>query len=413
MNLGIKDLDKRRWIVLIAGCFINLCLGSIYVWSVFSAGMADYFTNTLGKTVTSADLAIVYTIANSVGPITMISGGWFNDKFGPRKVILIGGIMWGLGMFLSGFTTSVNGLILTYGLIGGLGLGMAYGSTISTCVKFFPDKRGLVGGITTAVYGLSSVILPPIVTVIVSKTNATTAFKIVGVVFMVLIAVSVIFLEKCPDDYTPAGFTPKKTAAVKQNMNWKEMLKTPTFYVMLLLLTCGAFTGMMITSQASSVAQHMVGLSAVAASLAVSVLALFNALGRIVAGFVSDKIGRINTLFLACILAVIGLLCLYFSGMGTVILFYIGLSIVGISYGAFMGVYPGFTADQFGPKNNSVNYGIMFIGFAIAGYFGPQIMGTTFAKTGAYQDAFMYAIIFSCVGIVFTFIYRLVAKKNK
>jgi MFS family permease len=413
MNLGIKDLDKRRWIVLIAGCFINLCLGSIYVWSVFSAGMADYFTNTLGKTVTSADLAIVYTIANSVGPITMISGGWFNDKFGPRKVILIGGIMWGLGMFLSGFTTSVNGLILTYGLIGGLGLGMAYGSTISTCVKFFPDKRGLVGGITTAVYGLSSVILPPIVTVIVAKTNATTAFKIVGVVFMVLIAVSVIFLEKCPDDYTPAGFTPKKTAAVKQNMNWKEMLKTPTFYVMLLLLTCGAFTGMMITSQASSVAQHMVGLSAVAASLAVSVLALFNALGRIVAGFVSDKIGRINTLFLACILAVIGLLCLYFSGMGTVILFYIGLSIVGISYGAFMGVYPGFTADQFGPKNNSVNYGIMFIGFAIAGYFGPQIMGTTFAKTGAYQDAFMYAIIFSCVGIVFTFIYRLVAKKNK
>jgi len=413
MNLGIKDLDKRRWIVLIAGCFINLCLGSIYVWSVFSAGMADYFTNTLGKTVTSADLAIVYTIANSVGPITMISGGWFNDKFGPRKVILIGGIMWGLGMFLSGFTTSVNGLILTYGLIGGLGLGMAYGSTISTCVKFFPDKRGLVGGITTAVYGLSSVILPPIVTVIVAKTNATTAFKIVGIVFMVLIAVSVIFLEKCPDDYTPAGFTPKKTAAVKQNMNWKEMLKTPTFYVMLLLLTCGAFTGMMITSQASSVAQHMVGLSAVAASLAVSVLALFNALGRIVAGFVSDKIGRINTLFLACILAVIGLLCLYFSGMGTVTLFYIGLSIVGISYGAFMGVYPGFTADQFGPKNNSVNYGIMFIGFAIAGYFGPQIMGQTFAKTGAYQNAFVYAIIFSVVGILFTFIYRLVAKKNK
>ena len=413
MNLGIKDLDKRRWIVLIAGCFINLCLGSIYVWSVFSAGMADYFTNTLGKTVTSADLAIVYTIANSVGPITMISGGWFNDKFGPRKVILTGGIMWGLGMFLSGFATSVNMLIVTYGLIGGLGLGMAYGSTISTCVKFFPDKRGLVGGITTAVYGMSSVILPPIVTVIVSKTNATTAFKIVGVVFMVLIAVSVIFLEKCPDDYTPVGFTPKKTAAVKQNKNWKEMLKTPTFYVMLLLLTCGAFTGMMITSQASSVAQHMVGLSAVAASLAVSVLALFNAFGRIIAGFISDKIGRINTLFLACLLAVIGLSCLYNSGIGTVILFYVGLSIVGVSYGAFMGVYPGFTADQFGPKNNSVNYGIMFIGFAIAGYFGPQIMGTTFAKTGAYQNAFMYAIVFSIVGIVFTFIYKLIAKKNK
>ena len=408
------NLDKKRWIILLAGCFINLCLGSIYAWSVFSAAMADYFNATNGGNITPGDLAIVYTIANSVGPITMISGGWFNDKFGPKKVILVGGIMWGLGMFLSGFATGVGYLIVTYGIIGGLGLGMAYGSVISTCVKFFPDKRGLIGGITTAVYGASSVILPPIVTAIVSRTDASFAFKLVGIIFIVLIAVSCMFLEQCPEGYTPAGYKVAATGTKAQivNKDWKEMLKTPVFYVMLFLLTCGAFSGMMIISQASSVAQNMIGMTAVQASLAVSLLALFNAFGRILAGYVSDKLGRINTLMIACMLGCVGGLILFNCGTGTVGLFYIGLAIVGVSFGSFMGVYPGFTADQFGPKNNSVNYGIMFIGFALAGYFGPQIMRNTYATTGAYQQAFIIALSFSVAGIIFTFLYRILAKNK-
>ncbi|MBQ7149264.1 MAG: OFA family MFS transporter [Pseudobutyrivibrio sp.] len=405
------NLDKKRWIILLAGCFINLCLGSIYAWSVFSPAMAAHLSSITGSEITPGGLAIVYTIANSVGPITMISGGWFNDKIGPKKVILVGGIMWGLGMFLSGFATSVGMLIFTYGIIGGLGLGMAYGSTISTCVKFFPDKRGLIGGITTAVYGMSSVILPPVVTKIIAGSGVTFAFKSVGIVFLVLIAVSCIFLEQCPEGYKPAGWEPAVQAggAAPKNMDWKEMLKTPVFYVMLLLLTCGAFSGMMVISQAKSVATLMIGEAT--AALAVSVLALFNAFGRIVAGSLSDKIGRINTLAVACVLGAAGLLCLFLTPDGATAQFFAGLSVVGISFGSFMGVYPGFTADQFGPKNNSVNYGIMFIGFALAGYFGPQIMAKTVASTGTYQQAFLIAACISVVGVVFTFIYRVLAKK--
>ena len=408
------NLDKKRWIILLAGCFINLCLGSIYAWSIFSSAMADYFNNSLGMNVTALDLGIVYTIANSVGPITMISGGWFNDKIGPKKVILVGGIMWGLGMFLSGFATSINFLVVTYGLIGGLGLGMAYGSTISTCVKFFPDKRGLIGGITTAVYGLGSVILPPIVTKVVASTDATFAFKAVGIAFLILIAVSCLFLEQCPEGYKPEGWEPAvaKAGVAPKNLDWKGMIKTPVFYTMLLLLTCGAFTGMMVIPMASPIAQNMVGMTPAAAAAAVSVLALFNAFGRIVAGTLSDKIGRINTLTLACVLGGAGLLCLYFTGTGSVAQFYVGLSVVGVSFGSFMGVYPGFTADQFGPKNNSVNYGIMFIGFALAGYFGPMIMKNTVAKYGVYQRAFLIACVFSVVGVIFTIIYRALNKKS-
>lgn len=151
------NLTKKRWIYLVLCCLINLCLGSIYAWSVFATPMAEHLTQFAHHTLTTGDLAIVYTIANAVGPITMISGGFFNDKFGPKAVIFTGGLMFGLGLIASGFVHSVGMLVLTYGIISGLGLGMAYGSTISTAVKFFQDKRGLIGGITTGIYGLSSV----------------------------------------------------------------------------------------------------------------------------------------------------------------------------------------------------------------------------------------------------------------
>ena len=218
--------------------------------------MAEFLSTRNGVALTTADLAIVYTIANSVGPITMITGGSFNDKFGPKKVILTGGLMVGIGMIASGFATSVGALIVTYGLIFGLGLGMTYGTAVSTCMKFFPDKRGLIGGITTAIYGLGSVILPPIVTEIVAVTDAAAAFKIVGVAFLIIICGCSFFMEQCPADFVPDGWTPPAVAAGNKagNKNWKEMLKTPVFYVMLLLFTCGAFSGMMVISQASAVA---------------------------------------------------------------------------------------------------------------------------------------------------------------
>ena len=409
------DYNKKRWFILAACCLVNLCLGSIYAWSVFALPMAEHLSAITGKTLTAGDLAIVYTIANSVGPITMISGGWFNDKFGPRKVIMAGGILFSTGMILSGFARSIPFLILTYGLIGGLGLGMAYGCTISSCVKFFPDKRGFIGGITTAVYGFSSVLIPPIVTLIVGAFDVQTAFFGIGAVFLVIITACSFLVTKCPDDFVPEGWSAPavkasdKSAAEK---DWKGMLTQPVFYVMITLLTCGAFCGMMIISQASAVAQNMVGMTAMAASTAVSVLAAFNAAGRILAGSLSDKIGRINTLMTSCIVSIAGLMLLYITGAGEYLKFYAGIALTGICFGAFMGVYPGFTADQFGAKNNSVNYGIMFTGFAAAGYFGPTVMRNIYAARGVYQPAFLVACGLNIAGIILTFVYRGMTKKD-
>lgn len=408
------NLTKKRWLILAVCCIANLCLGSIYTWSVFATPMAEHLSNITGQTMTSANLAIVYTIANSVGPITMISGGWFNDKFGPKKVIFVGGLMFGLGMVLSGFATSVTHLIISYGLIFGLGLGMAYGATISSCVKFFPDKRGLIGGLTTAAYGLSSVILPPVVAVLVDSFDVTKAFIIVGILFIILMTISAFFVEQCPQGFIPEGWTPPqiKSGASNNDKDWKGMLSSPIFYVMMMLLCCGAFSGMMYTSQARSVAENMIGMTALAASTAVSVISLFNVFGRLLAGFMSDKIGRAQTLALSCALCIVGMFSLYISVQGDVTTFYIGSAILGLCFGAFMGVFPGFTADQFGAKNNSVNFGIMFIGFAVAGYFGPTIMASTANDPKSYANAFLIAAALNAIGIVLTFVYRAMKKKT-
>lgn len=402
------NLTKKRWLVLTASCIINLCIGSLYAWSVLAGPMAEHLSVLNNMKITPRDLSIVFIIANSVGPITMISGGKINDTLGPKMVVLIGGLMFGGGMFLSGFATSINFLIGTYSLLLGLGLGMVYGATISTSVKFFPDRRGLVGGLTTATFGISSVIIPPIAAAIIASYGPTAAFKIIGAFFTVAICLSALFIEKCPADFIPEGWTPpvQKAGSAPVNKAWNEMLKEPVFYVMIMLLTCGAFAALMFIPMVAPMAKNMLGLSVAGTTAAVSTLALFNVLGRVLAGVISDKIGRINTLATACVLSVAGLWLLVSAQGGNVTYFFAGISVVGVCFGSFMGVFPGFTADQFGPKNNSVNYGIMFIGFAVAGYFGPTILNNIYGASQSYNNAFLVAMAFSGAGLLLTFVYR-------
>ncbi|MBP1575721.1 MAG: OFA family MFS transporter [Oscillospiraceae bacterium] len=401
------SLTKKRWIILAASCLINLCIGSLYAWSVFATPMAAYLSSVTGSEV--AGLAIIFTIANAVGPITMISGGFINDKIGPKWVIFIGGILFGLGMIASGFAKSIGMLLLTYGLGVGLGVGMVYGCTVSNSVKFFPDKRGLVGGIATASYGISSVIIPIVANALIDNFDVTMAFKLLGTAMLVIICISAFFITACPKGFKPEGWNPpepKAGAKAPVDKDWKTMLKDPVFYVMILMLCCGAFSGLMVTSQASPVAQNMIGMTAAEAAVAVSILAMFNTLGRILAGFISDKIGSVNTILGVFLVSVLGLGLLFISGEGSVATFYIGVCIVGLCFGSIMGIYPGFTASQFGGRNNSVNYGIMFIGFAAAGYFGPTIMSKIYASAGAYQTAFLAAMALAIAGAVLSFIFR-------
>lgn len=404
-NKQISDLTRNRWVILIAACIINLCIGSMYAWSSLSAPMAEEL---------NANLASVFSTANAVSFITMIIGGLLNDKYGPRWVMFAGGIMFGMGMFMCGFAQSVTHLILSYGICLGLGISLVYGCTISNTIKFFPDKRGMVGGMTTAAFGISSVIFAPLADWICSLTNARATFMILGAVILVIVCAGSFIMKQCPAGFIPEGYIPPVQTAARPAVDKTpvEMLKTPIFYVMIVMLTCGGTFGLMIISSAKGLALALTPVSAATATLFVSVLCLFNTAGRLVAGTLSDKLGRINTLTFALIIALIGLVCLYIcEDNGSVAIFAAGVMLIGICFGTFMGVFPGFCTDQFGTKNNTVNYGIMWIGFSAAGIVGPSILTSVFNSTGSYQGAFIIAFAMAAFGLVLSFVYRAMLRK--
>lgn len=409
------DLKSKRWVVLVVSCVVNLIIGTGYAWSVFATPWARLL---YGPEATGAMVALVFGVCNAVGPITMITGGKINDALGPKWVVFVGGLMFGGGIFLAGLCKSTAMLYIGYSIIFGLAMGLIYSCTIGNTVKWFPDRRGLVGGLTTAAYGLGSVVLAFIIsnTMTVDETNVASVFMVLGIIYAVVVCISAFFITPAPAGYIPEGWTPPAPAPgmkAPEDKNWLQMLKDPIFYVMILTLLSGAFFGLMMISNCSPIAQRTLGWQAAAAGTVVTALALCNTAGRVLCGWISDAIGRINTIAAALVLAIIGLaLVKYGAGSAVGGAFVVGVCIVGFTFGAFMGVYPGFTADQFGPKNNGINYGIMFVGFAVAGWFGPKIVQSYAAAEPPYGQAFSIAIIIAVVGLVLSFIYRAMSHKK-
>ena len=386
------EKKANRTLVLIASCFVVLCVGSLYAWSVFAGPMATYLSALTGKEI--ASLAIVFTVANAVGPITMISGGTINDRLGPRMVLLVGGLIFGLGMIGAGFCKSVPALIVCYSLGVGLGNGMIYGTIVSNAVKFYPDKSGFVGGLITACFGGSSILIPPIANALMQCMSVTSAFKVLGTAMLLILCASAFVIQKAPES------APKAGGSVGKDYSWREMIREKRFVLMLLILCCGAFAGMMFISQAAVIAKNMMGFTAARAAAVVSLLALFNTLGRLAAGSLSDCFGAVGTMRVTFAASAFAGVLLFLCRESTAVLFYLGLGLTGFSFGSIMGIYPGFTATQFGRRNNSVNYGIMFIGFALAGLFGPSLMNLLHGATGRYQPAFLVSAALALVGEV-------------
>jgi MFS family permease len=418
------DLKQKRWYILVAALVINFCIGSGYAWSVFARPLTLYFSNLFGTPVAAASVSLAFVISSSIGPVTMISGGWLQDKFGPKWVMLVGGVVFGGGIALVSASQSLGWLYFAYGIMAGLGMGAVYSCTIANTVKFFPDKRGLVAGLSTAAYGLGSVVTAPVAVAMIGDPgdtggNILGTFRTLGLIFLVIIVLGSLVTQKAPVGYIPEGWTPPapspSAAVTGVNKTWTQVLSDPIFYVMLLMLTCGAFSGLMITSQASPIALNAVGVSSAVAGFAVSLLGISNMCGRLFWGAVSDKLGRTNSLIVMYVLAAIAALVLRTVAFNEFAKYVVAVMFVGFCFGGTMGVFPAFTADMFGPVNNGVNYGWMFCGFAIAGYFGPQIVATTSvaiegaelgqAATISYGTPFLISTIFSIAGIALTLVF--------
>ena len=248
--------------------------------------------------------------------------------------------------------------------------------------------------------------MPPVANVMIRNWGVSAAFQIIAVCFAVVLLLASAFVEQGPEEagqMLPGG---------GRDMSWQEMLCQKKFYGMCAMLLCGGLSGMMVISSASDMAQVEAGFSPAAAALMVSVLSLFNAGGRASAGILSDKLGRIGTLSLVFPISVAALCALFFFGQDSMAVFAVSIALVGACFGALMGIFPGFTADEFGQRNNTVNYGILFFGFALSGMLGPQVASWVMSGTGSYRSAFLIAAVVALAGFALTFLHRRLAARS-
>ena len=393
--------NMNRWQVLIASTVVLLCTGAIYAFSVFAGPLSA--TKSWGM----PEIMLAFTINSAVAPIPMIIGGFFTDRGLAKWSITVGGLMFGLGFCLSGLATSPTMLYLTYGLLAGIGQGLAYSGCLSNTIKLFPDKKGLAAGIITAGMGGAAIIAAPIANFFIQNYDVTFAFRVLGIAYMVIILIASLFIKSASGNQTPKTAQPVagQEKLDKVNKNWLDMLKTPTFYIIFLMMFTGAFSGLMIAANASVIGQQMFGLTPTTAAFYVSLYSLSNCLGRVIWGTVSDKLGRNNTLYI--ILGVIILAFVLLLSLSSATGFAISIMILGICFGGVMGVYPPLIIKNYGPINQGVNYGIVFCGYSVAAFFGPKI-AVSIAKSnhGDFSKAFYVAIAVAVVGLILNFVYQ-------
>ncbi len=421
MNQSVfSEARKKRKLFLFLFSAINFVTGALYTWSIFAGPLAVRLSGFTGTEFTAASLSGVFGLAAGITPFMMILGGFVNDRFGPKAVIGTGGALIGLGYFLMPLMQSLPGLYLAYGILVGAGTGLVNGCTINTAVKFFPEKRGFAGGTVTAALGFGAVLWPLIAGSLTESFGIVTALLSFGAVSAFVIVPFSLLTAKCPDGFS--GFILNgKTAEIRTavsasgDKNWIGMIRTPTFWPLTLLFISAAMMGLMLLSSISGIASEQIGLGAALAALSVSAVSLANTAGRFLCSTLSDAIGRIPALMLSLICALAGALLLVSAGTGDTVRFFSGICLIGLCFGAFIGIYPGLVADEYGAKHNSVNFSVMMLGYSVGGFAGPALIrwartGTGFTR--AYEVCAAAAVCGLLCAVIFLLMKRNSAKRH-
>ncbi|WP_321471859.1 OFA family MFS transporter [uncultured Paludibaculum sp.] len=386
----------NRWWRVAGGLSMNLALGTLYGWSVFVAPLEAQFG------WKRAETSMVFTIAVIVFALSFVVAGRLQDRYGPLACSLAGGVLVSLGFYLCSFTTSLNYLFLCFGVIGGLGNGFGYATPIPVMAKWFPDKRGLAVGLAVGGYGAGSAIFGPLAQLKLIPTYGLPAtFQILGAIFLVMTVAGALLLRNPPAGYRPEGWTPPVTQGVTAGREFTpgEMLRTRTFYLMWAGYALGCSAGLMVISQLVPFAKS-VGVGAAAlATMTLVVGAFGNASGRILSGWMSDRLGRINVLRVMIGICVAAMPALYAAG-SNVVLLYAAVFVVYWCYGTQLSVNGVAASDFWGTKNAGINYGILFTAWGVAGIIGPRIGGVLYDRYHDYQAAFCAAAGLAAVALL-------------
>lgn len=419
------NTKTERRIILAVGILANMCQGAAYASSVFARPFIEHLglvaPGTGGTPMPDmAKWALLFSINLACLPLGMLISGKIADAGRPRLVVALGGVMFGIGMLATGFSNSLTWALLSFGIMMGIGSGAAYGVIVATSVQWFPDKRGLAGGLSVGALGLGTLLIAPLARWLMesapeTQTPVLWAFKILGLIFFVTIVVASGFMRRPPTGYKPEGLRPRagKAAATDTvDVDWKTMAGKPAFKVLFLTYACGAFSGLMIISQASPIAQQSAGLSPAEAAWIVSLVGLANALGRVFWGFVSDKTSRLGALFAMFLITAATMFLLPQLSTNKLSLL-LACMTAGACFGGYLGIFPSICADYFGTRNLTVNYALLFSAFSLAAIAGPISAGKIHTLTGSYVNAFIIAGSVSSVGAILTIVAMAMRKTGK
>jgi OFA family oxalate/formate antiporter-like MFS transporter len=395
------EVGLNRWWRVVGGLLMNLALGTLYAWSVFVAPLEKEFGWTRAQTSSVFGWAVV------VFAISFIVAGRLQDKIGPFMVSLIGCILLTAGFILCMWTSSLTYLIICFGILVGIGNGFGYATPIPVMAKWFPDKRGLAVGLAVAGYGGGSAIFGPLANLYLIPTYGWRAtFAILGVIFFLMTLAGALLLKNPPVGYSVPGWVPAskpKVVATTHEFTPGETLRTPTFYFMWVAYALGTFGGFMVISQLVPFAKSMKIPGEALAAITLFIGAAGNASGRILSGWMSDAMGRLNVLRLMIGISAVAMPILYLTGSNVGML-YVMVFIVYWCYGTQLSVNAATTSDFWGTKNAGINYGLLFTAWGVTGYGAAKVAGILFDKYKNYQAAFYTAGVLAVVALIFEFL---------
>ena len=373
---------NNRWVIAIAGVFLQIALGAVYAWSVFRVPLAKQF----GWSISEITLAFTISIF-VLGFAAFFGGLWLNRK-GPRVVALTGGALYGLGIFLASFTHRLSWLYLTYGVVGGIGLGLAYIVPVAVLVKWFPDRRGLITGIAVGGFGAGALITAPVATQLIQSVGVLSTFAYLGIAYLIVTVVTGLFMQNPPDGWKPVGWTPtpnQTSHRADRDFTLSEALKTWQWWALWLLLFLNTCAGISIISQEAPLFQEEAGVTAAVAAGMVGLASIGNAVGRVFWAWISDLITRRATFFVMFAAQI--LLFWFLPNIATAWFLTVVTFVVLMCYGGGFGTMPAFTADYFGPKNVGPIYGLMLTAWGFASAFGPLLIAHMRETAGSYRGA--------------------------
>ena len=403
--------SKKSFAPIIAAIVIQLCLGVAYIWSVFQTGIAN---SLFGGDNAAASLTFSLLLATLT--IGSVIGGNLAVKYSTRAVVIAGGIILGLGFFLASFVTSSfpQFLWITYGVMGGVGMGFTYSTTIACAQKWFPEKKGLITGIIVSALGFGGVIFTPFVEWLVKvfggqSVGELMTFRVLGAIFICVCTIGGLFLTNPPEEKS----SNIADANIKEDsLTPMQMLKTPQFYLVTITFLLACMGGLMVIGFAKPIAVAK-GMDSSIAMIGVLLISTFNSLGRLIWGIISDKLGRQNTILLLLIgSAILSLFVISASGY----LVFVLIGLIGFFYGGLLSNFPAITAELFGAKYMSTNYGFVLLGFGAGAVISSQIAG--YYRDIAGNDielmfpAFVIASICAVTGIVMMLVLRKLSKNK-